>query len=269
MADVLAGTHAAVDVLELGPGVRGIEYAHRAADGLVPGVAEHTLRRRVPRQDGAVGCQADDGVVGRRGNGRQSGVGLLGLLALCDVEGHAENGMRDTVGPAAHLTAAIDPPDLAVAPNDAELLGEGIAVAAHSRLVAGAKRSAVIRMDAAQHLVRRAGELLPPEPEQPVHGVGPRDAVGGDVPLPNADAGRREHQGQVLEREPQFFLGGIAILHVARVHHLCASHRRWRVGQSRKPSVQGRPPMFDTVAAMTIGLGVAGTTAKHGFAQAF
>ena len=100
VADVLAGTHAAVDVLELGLGVRGIEYAHRAADGLVPGVAEHALRRRVPRQDGAVGRQADDGVVGRRGNGRQSGVGLLGLLALCDVEGDAEKrNARQPSGP--------------------------------------------------------------------------------------------------------------------------------------------------------------------------
>jgi len=235
VADVLAGTHAAVDVLELGPRVRGIEYAHRAADGLVRGVAEHALRRRIPRQDGADGCQADDGVVSRRGNGCQSGVGLLGLLALGDVEGDAENGMRDTVGPAAHLTAAIDPPDLAVAPNDAELLGVGIAVAAHGRLVAGAKCSAVVRMDAAQHLVRRAGELLPPETEQPVHRVGPRDAVGGDVPLPDADAGRREHQGQVLERAAELAGGAGALARIT------APRRSIPVGLLHRRLATGRP----------------------------
>ena len=210
VADVLAGAHAPVEVVELGPGALGIKHARRLADGLACRIAEHALRRRIPRQDGAVGRQPHDGVVRRRGDGCQPGVGVLGRLALGNVEGDAEHGVRAAVGPTADLAAAIDPAHLAVRPHDAELLLEEVAAAAHGGLVALAQRRPVVRVDEAQHLVRCAGELLRRAPEQPVHGVGPCHLVGGNIPLPHAEACRRQRQGKALVGATQLIGAAIA-----------------------------------------------------------
>jgi hypothetical protein len=63
------------------------QKVRRSADGLLRGVAEDILGALVPRLDAAPdGIVADDGIRRGRHDRREAGVGLLGLLALVDVE---------------------------------------------------------------------------------------------------------------------------------------------------------------------------------------
>ena len=128
----------------------------------------------------------------------QEGDMILPVAALRHVERHAQHGDRPAILRADELRAAEHPADLAVRSDDAKLLVEAGGFSLRGLIEGLAECCAVVGMHEAQDFIGPAGELIAPAPEDSVHALGPGDFVGGQIPVPCAEAGDVERQRQAL-----------------------------------------------------------------------
>ena len=169
----------------------GQEDAEMAADDLVGLVTLDALGAVVPAAHAPVGVEHVDRVIARAPE-QQAVVllgfaqGLLGLLALGDVDADAEHAHGTAIAAADHLARAVQMAHAAVGPDDALLVAEGFA---RLQRLADARTHlrAVVGVNEVHELVERAAEALGRHAVDLVQLVGPGDAVARDIPRPAAE----------------------------------------------------------------------------------
>ena len=177
--------------------------AHRFACG----IAEDAFRRRVPRSDLEVEVPLDDGQRCLLDVERELALGLLARL-LCfalrgDVHHRADHPHGHALPVVDDKATVNDVGEGAIATAETVFVRPKFAASLHGCLTSIPHATAVLRMQALHPPVNLRRDRISGVAEHGLHRLIPRDAAGGDVPVPDRVVGGPLEQAVALLHLPQ------------------------------------------------------------------